>query len=711
MRRASDSERDLQFDSRSNIGDEIESTLQNLIASGRFDHYESHNEKLQNEFHKRVEPLTVRFGPLRARFVYFYVQEQTRWRMGTRVYRLELFIGGLFTLFALVLGFGSLFLKHPISEVIGAGWVSRAPTVIILMISLGLPLLWIGAFQWRSLNLRRSSADSTVNAAVRQYSLELEKAVEETFTAVVNDILGPQGIVAFPTHAPRLVELNTSAIVASRSMKYLRDFIESHASSAIGVAGSRGSGKTTLLRALLEDRSLAAHSVAMTAPVHYETSDFIRRLFLEIALVIDEYHGRPTERAAHRREQRVQRVRFLVALIVFYLGILLTSFGHTTAWLLDWHGGGSNGYLGAFLGTVLVLTGLGIAVYAITNSMENRETVSGPQSKRLAASAIERLNFESERSSRSKNTIDLFSKLISFEDENSLTLRSRALSPSDLTSDLRTLLKEFATENKSSRFLVVIDELDKLSQTKDLIETVNGLKDLFHLEGVHFIVSVSTDALRSFEQRGLPTRDAFDSSFDVIVGVQILSAAESLEVLAARAEGFPPLLGLFCHAWSGGLPRDLLRAARRCVELQRDTPSPLTLEALVRGVISEDLLAMVEGELRSAECATSDVGILWACRSAVLRLRKGDPLGFNEQGQPAKLDPIVLSIALGGCLVDLFHERMEAGSAWGWSIDGEMTRVAEYAAAAMASRADAGPLREEAFQSALVALGGSVRDL
>ncbi len=208
------------------------------------------------------------------------------------------------------------------------------------------------------------------------------------------------------------------------------------------------------------------------------------------------------------------------------------------------------------------------------------------------------------------------------EDEDSLTLRRRTLSHPELVASFRGLLEEYSREPDSPSFLVFIDELDKMSEAEQLIEVVNGLKDLFHIPGVHFIVSVSTDALARFEQRGVPLRDAFDSAFDTVLRVERLSYQESLTLIDARAAGFPPVLALLCHAWSGGLPRDLLRAARRCVEVQRSEPIALPLATIQRHLVLGDLLSLTESLLRSGPTIVSqgnDAGLDAAIGSSHLR--------------------------------------------------------------------------------------------
>ena len=74
--------------------------------------------------------------------------------------------------------------------------------------------------------------------------------------------------------------------------------------------------------------------------------------------------------------------------------------------------------------------------------------------------------------------------------------------------------------------MIGIDELDKISDGNKAIELINNLKDLFHVRDTHFIVSVSEDALTSFALRGVPVRDAFDSSFDKILRMKPFTPAD-----------------------------------------------------------------------------------------------------------------------------------------------------------------------------------------
>lgn len=95
---------------------------------------------------------------------------------------------------------------------------------------------------------------------------------------------------------------------------------------------------------------------------------------------------------------------------------------------------------------------------------------------------------------------------------------------------------------------------------------LNGLKAIFGLDNTHFLVSVSEDAMSDFERRGLPIRDAFDSSLDEVARIDELTVEESMRLLSECGNyDFPQSFGALCHCLSGGLPRELLRGARQLV--------------------------------------------------------------------------------------------------------------------------------------------------
>jgi hypothetical protein len=123
-------------------------------------------------------------------------------------------------------------------------------------------------------------------------------------------------------------------------------------------------------------------------------------------------------------------------------------------------------------------------------------------------------------------------------------------------------------------------------------------------------VSVSEDAWARFESRGLPLRDTFDSSFDEVVLVSMLQPLESRDFLKRRSNSITDAQTLLCHCLSGGLARDLLRAARLLAHVSNrvqgnDESKPPLLCDVLTALLWKDL----NDKLRASDIRTrSDRG-------------------------------------------------------------------------------------------------------
>jgi hypothetical protein len=141
--------------------------------------------------------------------------------------------------------------------------------------------------------------------------------------------------------------------------------------------------------------------------------------------------------------------------------------------------------------------------------------------------------------------------------------------------------------------LVVIDELDKLESVDKARAFLNEIKGILDADHTRFLVSMSEDAIASFERRGLPFRDVFDSSFDEVVRMPYLAPAEADVLLKRKVLDVPPAYLALAYAQSGGLPRDLLRSLGRILAVPSSAgfASEVPRSDLVRHVIHEDLAA------------------------------------------------------------------------------------------------------------------------
>lgn len=149
----------------------------------------------------------------------------------------------------------------------------------------------------------------------------------------------------------------------------------------------------------------------------------------------------------------------------------------------------------------------------------------------------------------------------------SVSQAEQPLSYPEIVNAFRAFAQTVATEVHRSghRIFIGVDELDKIGSPDQAEQFLNEIKGIFGVPYLYFMVSVSDDALTAFERRGLPLRDAFDSSFDEIIHVDPLDYAESRRLLYRRIIGLSEPYVALCHCLAGGLPRDLIRAARLVV--------------------------------------------------------------------------------------------------------------------------------------------------
>ena len=150
-------------------------------------------------------------------------------------------------------------------------------------------------------------------------------------------------------------------------------------------------------------------------------------------------------------------------------------------------------------------------------------------------------------------------------------------------------LAEAATAEGITLF-IGIDELDKIGSDEEAELFLNEIKAIFGINGCFYLVSVSDNAMSSFERRGLPFRDVFDSTFDEIVRIERFRYAQSRQLIKRRTI-MPEPFSALCHCVSGGLPRDLIRAARTLYRLNSEAGLDGSLAGLVRAFIEEDLYA------------------------------------------------------------------------------------------------------------------------
>jgi hypothetical protein len=152
-------------------------------------------------------------------------------------------------------------------------------------------------------------------------------------------------------------------------------------------------------------------------------------------------------------------------------------------------------------------------------------------------------------------------------------------------------LRRFITQAARDRDIVIaIDELDKMESGKAANRFLNDIKAVFGIEGCFYLVSVSEDAMSQFERRGTSVRDVLDSSFDEVFHLDYLKIYESRKVLGERVIRLPVPFLFLTHVFSGGLPRDLIRATRILMDVRSRAGRPIQLNEACLSLVVDDLV-------------------------------------------------------------------------------------------------------------------------
>ncbi|WP_405056835.1 hypothetical protein OG474_29355 [Kribbella sp. NBC_01505] len=429
-----------------------------------------------------------------------------------------------------------------------------------------------------------------------------------------------QGLAAADT-ADRWIERAGSRRIAS--------LVTELGATAIAVSGRRGMGKTTLLRHILGSVTTPAAeaqepisgrrkqsagtehllrkpiSVFVEAPVDYAPRDFLLDLFAQLCEAVIAADGGQRYRArtqAGHVTLRVTRSIIRSLCLVVGLAYVVHSWGDRT---------NPAARLPLELSDLIVrAVGLNVAV----SSGAKLVIACGFIGANIAARKIGR-GGSGDLARRAIKELGQIHYLQTLQSERSLTAsrwlvgtgwrRTRQLAQQPITvPELVRRYRNFAQtvaakppDKHGVGLLVAIDEMDRIASAQAAEGLLNQIKATFNVPGCIYLVTVSEEALAQFERRIATTRTAVDTSFDEVVWLPEFTVSESLALLRRRVTGFPDLFLVLCHCLAGGVPRDLVRAARSLVDARLSTGLD-DLASLTRILIRAETASYVRGLLR-----------------------------------------------------------------------------------------------------------------
>ena len=395
--------------------------------------------------------------------------------------------------------------------------------------------------------------------------------------------------------SPALSEVYDSANrITTQAESELAGLLDRLDGASIGVAGPRGAGKSTLIRGYCEDASPATgyHDhigwssfrgaglpgpswgdlrCMVSAPVDYVARDFVLYLF---AAFCGEVISNYTEAGKFRRLYLTAFWGRRAAQLLVALMWQAIYFGSCAAILLYWNKNIARGISVPatwvqYAAFAIIAVG---AVDFVRSSMVRirrwaREARGGRKSGRaMVATArkhLSRIRYLQTYTSGLSSGLGL--RGLSAQLSRGVSRAQQPLSHPEVVAEFRSFAASVAADvhRRGDRVFIGVDELDKIGSAEQAEHFLNEVKGIFGIPHLYFMVSVSDDALNAFERRGLPLRDAFDSSFDEILRVAPLSYQESRRLLYRRVIGLTEPYVALCHCLAGGLARDVIRAARQ----------------------------------------------------------------------------------------------------------------------------------------------------
>jgi Predicted ATP-dependent serine protease len=458
----------------------------------------------------------------------------------------------------------------------------------------------------------------TISDSIKQYKDILEEEISNE--GILPEIKSSINKQFSPSYENELVlssidmELNgynPKYEIPTKSKEKLDRFLNGVSSGSIGISGPRGVGKSTLISSFctkkIENTNGNVLSLITCAPVDYEPRDFLLHLF---SLVCKEvlYLDRKQSKDYIDKENfdflkdfqnsnsssKNDIIRTLVSIFFIFIGLFFfekttytKNFPLMTIPLLQ-----HPPYL--ILSFMFLYIALLFYNYPrIIKYLSFKHYINGKEDEdvitKLAKEKLQMIKFQSSFSSGWSGELNVpFGYKGGIK--SATVLSQYQLSLPEIVADYREFIEFISSKYK---IIIGIDELDKISSNDKAYRFLNEIKGIFDIRNCYYLVSVSENAMSNFNKRGMPFRDAFDSSFDDIINVDYFNFESSKKLIERRVIGMPVPFMCLCYLMSGGLARDLIRVCRDLIDILELNPNNNTLSFLSKNLIKKEIMLKI----------------------------------------------------------------------------------------------------------------------
>jgi hypothetical protein len=435
--------------------------------------------------------------------------------------------------------------------------------------------------------------------------------------------------------------------VSTKSEHRLRNLLDRMDGGSIAVTGPRGAGKSTLLRRMCGPQGYSAEgppSIYISAPAEYVAREFLAELFQQVCDSYLEqfdspvagmrYRGLRTHRDTVRVVRQVVTILRLAFRAIFALALLAVAFGpllkgvHLPTAVAHlpvkhWRNELTQDAKAAwdkYQVAIRVVAGILVLFSWPKKQLRRLGTLRRPELVRRARNYS--IHLKIERTSSWGANLGLPTIL------GLPTMRGSGLSLSkgisekytpwslpELVGKLRDFIEDISqpTDTSVGTMVIGIDEIDRIGSVEQAERFIGEIKTIFGIRNCFFLVSVAEDVGFLFSRRSIVGQSTLEHSFDDVVVVDTLELDEARELLSTRVPGFTDSFVFLALALSGGLPREMIRVARRLVEVNHQE--------------TEDQLSPKIGDLALRLIAEDVAEVLRTSRNQLARMSLPDPWG------------------------------------------------------------------------------------